>query len=306
MDWTWYFDDVAAPGIAVATVAGAILSLVLSAAVGVWLLCCGACRRWAALPRPLRGLGSPYGRAAAAAFVLLSWDGLYLNNGGQNAAVILLGFGLQAVLAIGCVVLRKGSAARAHAAAALVWVLALVAMAGFSRFNLRLALDRADTVIAACRRFESDFDRLPVSLDELVPGYMPRVPLASWTVFGAFSYEVEPQPQLTFFAAWPTLRIYVFETDRWWWDDTPMRFFPKSDEGPATARAKPTGNAAPGAGVVPRSVARTNFVSRARSEERAHASRKCRREQAFPVTSEGDVMHGTPVATSTSIAVVTN
>lgn len=305
MDWTWYFDDAAVNGITLATVAGAVLSLVLSAAVSVWLLCCGACRRWAALPRPLRWLGSPGGRAAAAAFVLLSWDGLYLNNGGVNALILLLGLALQVLLTVGCFATRRGAAARSHAVAALVWLLAGVAMGGFSRFNIRLASDRARVVIASCRRFEKDFGRLPLTLDELVPGYMPRIPLASWTVLGAFSYETASRPKLTFFSPWPTLRIYVFETDEWWWDDTPMSFLPKGDEGPATARAKPTADGG-SAVVAPRIVAGTVFVSRSRSKARAADSRKSQRDRAFAVIAAGGVMRGTRVATRAGIAVSTN
>lgn len=243
MDWTWQFDSLAADGITLATAAAAIVSLVLSAAVSVWLLSCGARRRFAALPRGLRWLGSPLGRAVAAAFVVLSFDGLYLSKGGYNALALVVGLGLQLLLAAVCVVVRRGAAARSHAAAALVWALAIGAMAGFSRFNVRLATERAEVVIAACRRFESDFDRLPTTLDELVPGYLPRVPLASWTVLGAFSYETRTKPQLTFFNPWPILRVYVFETGQWWWDDRPMPLLPPRHVGPSDARSTPASGA---------------------------------------------------------------
>jgi hypothetical protein len=265
MDWTWSFDDVAVAAITLATAAGAVLSLALCATVSVWLLCCGACRRWAALPRPLRWLASPTGRAAAAAFVVLSWDGLYLNNGGINAFLLLLGAVLQAVLAVVCLVARRGAAARSHAGAALVWVAALVAMAAHSRFNLQLSSERADAVIAACRRFEGDFGRLPLSLDELVPRYLPRVPVASWTVFGAFSYETRTRPQLVFFHPWPILRIYAFETGEWSWDDTPLPFLPRSgddgeEQGPATARARPSASEEGGVASGTRGLAVTRIV----------------------------------------------
>jgi hypothetical protein len=71
-------------------------------------------------------------------------------------------------------------------------------------------------VIEACRRFESDHQRLPASLDELVPGYIPSVPRANWTILGHFVYEPERR-SLSFLDPWPFERTYFFATGAWDW-----------------------------------------------------------------------------------------
>jgi hypothetical protein len=96
-------------------------------------------------------------------------------------------------------------------------IVATVGLVGWSRFNIKLADDRAPVVIAACRRFESDQGRLPHSLDELVPTYLPEVPCANWTLLGAFSYDPDPGV-LSYLDPWPFERTYLFSSDEWDFD----------------------------------------------------------------------------------------
>jgi predicted RNA-binding Zn-ribbon protein involved in translation (DUF1610 family) len=93
-----------------------------------------------------------------------------------------------------------------------VWLLALTALVAFSRFNLRLAERRSAVVIAACHRFASEQGRLPASLDDLVPAYLPSVPRADWTIRGFLRYQGGPSPELSYFAPWPREVVYSFAT----------------------------------------------------------------------------------------------
>lgn len=224
MDWTWAFDEWVPKVMGFGALGGALATCVLSFTLGVWLLARGAGNpRWARLPRVLRWLGSPVGRAAGAALVLLAWDGLYLSRDWLPLG-ILVGFVTQLLLVVVASIARRGPAARAHLAAAGVWVAVLAAVAGFSRFNLRLAEARSQTVITACRQFERDHGRLPIELEELAPGYLPRIPRADWTLPGDFRYVADKHVALGYFHPWPRMRIYTFGDDKWWWDRVPGLF----------------------------------------------------------------------------------
>ena len=222
MDWTWAFDEWVPKVVGFGALGGALVTFVLSFTLGVWLLARGAGNPgWARLPRVLCWLGSCVGRAVGAALVLLVWDGLYLSRDWLSLGIVV-GFVTQLLLAVVAFLARRGLAVRAHVAAAGVWVVVLFAVAGFSRFNLRLAEARSQTVIAACRQFERDHGRLPIELEELVPGYLPRLPRADWTLLGDFRYAADEGVALGYFHPWPWMRIYTFDDDKWWWDRAPV------------------------------------------------------------------------------------
>jgi hypothetical protein len=82
------------------------------------------------------------------------------------------------------------------------------------------ARKNAEQIIAACRAFERKHGRLPTTLEELVPEFLPSLPRAVYDGphFG-FVYDVEPDSR-RHVLGW-TDRIpfgrpfYVFEEDRW-------------------------------------------------------------------------------------------
>jgi hypothetical protein len=160
----------------------------------------------------LRWCVSPLSRAATAVVLVLAFDGLYLTPGGLTVLFLGLPMLVQAVLGGSAAVQRRWSAGGSRLAAAGVWMLALVGLVGFSRFNLRLSASRSADVIAACRRYEADHGRMPETLGELVPAYVARVPRADWTALGDFRYTAGDTPMLSYYAPWPVEVVYSFRT----------------------------------------------------------------------------------------------
>ena len=78
----------------------------------------------------------------------------------------------------------------------------------------------ADLLIAACRAFQAKHGRLPETLEELVPGFLPTLPPAKFDGphFG-FTYDVSTgstRHVLGWTEVMPFGRpYYVFEEDRW-------------------------------------------------------------------------------------------
>lgn len=80
----------------------------------------------------------------------------------------------------------------------------------------------AEVLITACRAFAAKHGRLPESLEQLVPGFLPELPPAKFSgpTFG-FTYDVSgaedaPRHVLGWTDRVPFGRpFYVFEEDRW-------------------------------------------------------------------------------------------
>ncbi|WP_224362860.1 hypothetical protein [Hyalangium versicolor] len=99
-----------------------------------------------------------------------------------------------------------------------VWLLATLLRS--TRAGRERAQKNAEQIVAACRAFERKHGRLPTTLEELVPEFLPALPKALYDGphFG-FVYDVTPEPP-RHVLGW-TDRIpfgrpyYVFEEDRW-------------------------------------------------------------------------------------------
>jgi hypothetical protein len=178
-----------------------------------------------------RRLSSPSARSAAGAAVVLALDALYLSPGGLAMMALLGAVVLAVAAALGRAVVGPAARARAHAGASLVWLAAALAMAGFSRLNLHLSRERSAKVVAACLAFERDRGRLPASLEELVPAHLERVPRVDWTLGGAFRYDAE-RGTLSYFAPWPSERVYDFPARRWATAEDPPSAAEEQDVGP--------------------------------------------------------------------------
>jgi len=80
----------------------------------------------------------------------------------------------------------------------------------------------AEVLIAACRAYQAKHGRLPGSLEQLVPDFLPELPPAKFSdpLFG-FTYDVSgpeeaPRHVLGWTDSVPFGRpFYVFEEDRW-------------------------------------------------------------------------------------------
>ena len=159
-----------------------------------------------------RTITSPVARAGLGAGLVLAFDGLYLTPGGLTVLFLAAPVLLHLTLGFVAALRRRWPASARRFATAGVWLLALAGLVAFSRFNLHLAERRSDLVIAACHHFEDEHGRLPASLEDLVPDYLPRVPRADWTVLGSFRYQPGPSPELVYFAPWPQEVVYSFAT----------------------------------------------------------------------------------------------
>jgi hypothetical protein len=82
------------------------------------------------------------------------------------------------------------------------------------------ARKNADVLITACRAFQAKHGRLPATLEELVPDFLPALPRAKYDGphFG-FTYDLDAgatRHVLGWTEAMPFGRpYYVFEEDRW-------------------------------------------------------------------------------------------
>jgi hypothetical protein len=271
MDWTWRLDGVVPLAVELAAILGGVVALLAFLAGGLSLLGRRLVRAGLQLALALalalafagyeeaalltvlltalagvgaavvvavvvarRRLHSPALRAGVAAGLVLAWDG---SHTASSIDWPTLALALACIGGLGLVLVslafRRWTRSRALVAAWAVWLAVGGLLAGWSRFNLRLAERRADVVIDACRRFESDQQRLPASLGELVPGYLPSVPRANWTILGHFVYEPERRA-LSFLAPWPFERTYFFSTGEW----DGHRLFDADDDDSARGRGQ--------------------------------------------------------------------
>jgi hypothetical protein len=269
MDWTWRLDGVIPLAVELAAILGGVVALLSLLAGGLSLLGRRLVRAVAQLALALAltlafagyeeaalltvvlpavaGLGAavvaaivaarrrlrwPALRAGVAAGLVLAWDGSHtaatIDWPALTLALACFG-GLGLVLV--SLAFRRWTGSRALVAAWAVWLAVGGLLAGWSRFKLRLADRRAGVVIEACRRFESDHQRLPASLDELVPAYILSVPRANWTILGHFVYEPERRA-LSFLDPWPFERTYFVAIGAWEWH----RLFGASDDDGASGR----------------------------------------------------------------------
>ncbi len=112
----------------------------------------------------------------------------------------------------------KPRTARLRAARTGIYVAVAVLVLSVNFANNQLARRRADTLIAACHQYEARHGRLPDRLDELVPDFIPSVPLAKYTLgFNTFMYMARPGHHSLMWVALPPFGrpYYAFEDNRW-------------------------------------------------------------------------------------------
>jgi hypothetical protein len=115
---------------------------------------------------------------------------------------------------------RLFTSARATVGGVLGGAVLLATMLRPNRAGSERARKSAEQIIAASRAFEQRHGRLPATLEELVPEFLPAVPPAKYSGphFG-FVYDVGPDSGrhvLSWTEHIPFGRpFYVFEEDRW-------------------------------------------------------------------------------------------
>lgn len=84
--------------------------------------------------------------------------------------------------------------------------------------NNHIARSRAETLVAAVKVFHQKHQRYPATLDELVPGFIARVPVAKYTlIFGSFQYLSGPGNHALLYVELPPFGrpVYNFERGQW-------------------------------------------------------------------------------------------
>jgi hypothetical protein len=96
-------------------------------------------------------------------------------------------------------------------------IYALVGIASFAviQINWRIAEARSKPVIAACKQFHAKYQRYPENLSELVPGFIPAVPHAGFTLVSRRLYYFPSRPDIEFAVMFHGVASYDFQTDRW-------------------------------------------------------------------------------------------
>ena len=158
-------------------------------------------------------------RTVIIAVCLYLFDGLVVGQGVLGVFVFLVVFlagGIRILIAT-----RKKDPilVRFHAARVGIYFLMAVAILATIYVNNRIASRRADHVIAVCRHYEAKYHRLPDSLQEVVPEFLPSIPRAKYTLlYGDFSYFVSDEKKhYLYYVAFPPFAraMYSFESNRW-------------------------------------------------------------------------------------------
>jgi hypothetical protein len=251
MDWTWRLDGVVGLVLVLQGLAGGLVTTTLLVAGFAWvvrarwgrqlLLVLVASATAGALPlgRPwvigfrlaalLGGLAlacvgvgavlrarvrSHGARAAIAAWLLLAWDAVYVLPGSVTLLALAAGCVYVSGALVAAALRARAASPRDRLAAAVLWLFATVGTILAGDFNLRLAEQRGQAVVAACESYRREHGTLPKTLDVLVPRYLPRVPHATWTAVGGYFYDPE-RGELSHLQHGRYLRIYDFKARDW-------------------------------------------------------------------------------------------
>ncbi|CAB1370640.1 hypothetical protein [Denitratisoma oestradiolicum] len=148
--------------------------------------------------------------------LLIVVDGLVLNQGGIALLVmlwlLLVGMPRTLLARKYAVQRRRRLSGQGICCAAALLVLAM------NYANNQLARSRAENLVAAVETFHRDQQRYPHRLDELVPRYLSRLPLAKYTLmFNEFRYiPGEQDPELLYVELPPFGRpVYSFRRKEW-------------------------------------------------------------------------------------------
>lgn len=96
-----------------------------------------------------------------------------------------------------------------------VLTLAIALVNTFVQWNI--AKKNGEQVVSACESFQAANGRYPKTLEELVPQYLPSIPLAKYCASGQFRYHnSEDHPPILWWSKFGFLhRIYSFDRKQW-------------------------------------------------------------------------------------------
>lgn len=149
------------------------------------------------------------------AIALVVIDGLVLYQGILSLAVLfcMTLFGLPRLI------LRPNARTRHERVGNLgIYACAVVAVLTLNEINLKISEDHAEEMVAAVEKYRSRHGEYPRSLEDLVPEFMPAIPVVRYT-FPAAQFEyfrLGPDPVLAYTAAPPFTRpTYDFAQAKW-------------------------------------------------------------------------------------------
>lgn len=157
-------------------------------------------------------------RTALSLGLLFLVDLGYLGQGLFSLLVAVIGLAILVPASLWSLIRGQRPLAGSRAARAVLYLLLGVATVGAMRFHADTARVNADRVIAACRSYEKANGKLPETLPDLVPAFLPGIPRAKYTgMFGEFTYLSAPTNHTLLYVALPPFgrRLYHFEQNRW-------------------------------------------------------------------------------------------
>lgn len=155
-----------------------------------------------------------------AALCLFIVDAFVMNQG--SIAVITGAIIILWILPKSIVMKLKNKSARVPLTKAAIYgaMVLFVFLANYS--NNKLARYRAETLIVAIEKYHQDTGQYPKTLSNLVPAYIPNVPLAKYTMmFNEFKYINQEDTQTIFYVAMPPFgrTTYSFNRQSWGYID---------------------------------------------------------------------------------------
>jgi hypothetical protein len=85
--------------------------------------------------------------------------------------------------------------------------------------NNGIAQNRAEAMVSAVKAYHAENQRYPNTLEELVPGFLERVPLAKYTFsFNEFEYSTSEKDTFLFYVEFPPFGRPTFDFGRNEWD----------------------------------------------------------------------------------------
>lgn len=99
-----------------------------------------------------------------------------------------------------------------------IYIAAVILVFVFNAANNNIAKRRADVLVSAVKAFHAENRHYPKSLEELVPQYVERIPLAKYTLTSnRFFYSGSDQDAILFYVELPPFGrpTYSFARDEW-------------------------------------------------------------------------------------------
>jgi len=155
-------------------------------------------------------------RALLLGSLLIVLDAFYLNLGG---IALLVGLWLLVISLPRTFLAKKFATVRRQRLRNItIYFVAVILVFMFNAVNNTIAKRRADVLVSAVKAFHTKNQRYPKSLEELVPDYVERIPLAKYTLtFDRFWYRTEGSDAWLFYVKFPPFGrpTYSFARDKW-------------------------------------------------------------------------------------------